>query len=78
MVSPEYPVSDPGGGSQSAPSLAFDGTNYLAAWGEGATVLSGRVDQFGNHLDGPGTQIGHGFSEAVAFDGANYLVAWHN
>ena len=78
VVSPEYPVSDPGGGSQSAPSLAFDGTNYLAAWEESATVLSGRVDQFGNHLDGPGTQIGDGFSDAVAFDGANYLVAWDN
>src|SRR6188472_3986001 len=34
VVSPEYAVSDPGGGSQSAPSLAFDGTNYLAAWEE--------------------------------------------
>jgi len=79
VISPEYPVSDPGGSSQSAPSVAFDGTNYLVSWTEGtspATVRGGRVDRFGQHLDGPGVSIAPGDAPSVAFDGTNYLVAW--
>ena len=59
--------------------MAFDAANYLVSWTEGtsiATVRSGRVDQFGDHLDGPGVPIADGDGPSVAFDGTNYLVAW--
>ena len=35
VVSPEYPVSDPAATFQGVPRVAFDGTNYFAAWGGG-------------------------------------------
>jgi hypothetical protein len=77
MVSPEYPVSDPAQVAQTAPSIAFDGTNYLAAWGEGSSLLGARIGQDGGHLDGLGFGIQTGGSPSVAFGGTNYLVAWN-
>ena len=74
VVSPEYAVSDDGG-SQYNPSMAFDGTNYLVTWTDSG-IRAARVDQFGNHLDGPGVPIATGGGPSVDFDGTNYLVAW--
>ena len=60
------------------PSIAFDGTNYLATWREGSSSLvSARIAQDGGHLDGLGIRIQTGTSPSVAFDGTNYLVAWN-
>ena len=75
VISPEYAVTDDGGGSQHDPTIAFDGTNYLVAW-SGSGVRAARVDQFGNHLDGPGVPIATGSGPSVDFDGTNYVVAW--
>ena len=75
VISPEYAVTDDGGGSQHDPTIGFDGTNYLVAWW-GSGVRAARVDQFGNHLDGPGVPIATGSGPSVDFDGTNYLVAW--
>ena len=78
VIGPEFSVSDPPSSAQVGPRLAFDGTNYLAAWREGSSaVLGGRVDQFGNHLDGSGVSVGAGVEQAVAFDGTNYFVVWN-
>ena len=77
VVSPEYPVSDPAATFQGFPSVAFDGTNYLAAWygndGTSPSLRGGRVSQFGAHLDGMGIGIAsnpHAVG-GVAFDGTN-------
>ena len=74
-ISPEYAVTDIDGAPQHDPTIAFDGTNYLVAWW-GSGVRAARVDQFGNHLDGPGVPISTGSGPSVDFDGTNYLVAW--
>src|SRR6266545_4682173 len=81
VVSPEYPVSDPATTFQSGPGIAFDGTNYLAAWydndGTSQSLRGGRVSQFGAHLDGMGVGIApNSYAPSVAFDGTNYLVVW--
>ena len=86
-------VLDPGGipistaavNDQVAPSVAFDGMNYLVVWrGWSASqyaISAARVSPAGVVL-GPGefpietmgvSQYG---APAVAFDGTNYLVAW--
>ena len=78
-ISPEFAVSDTPSAAQVGPSIAFDGANYLATWREGSSsVLGGRVDQFGAHLDGPGIPIGTGSSQRIAFDGTNYFVVWQS
>jgi hypothetical protein len=85
-------VLDPGGfaittgpSSDTAATLAFDGTNYLVVWmsltGNGTnTVIRGsRVSPTGTVLDGAGFQIATGAPAElpdVAFDGTNYLVVW--
>ena len=76
-ISPEFAVSDTPSAQQLEPRVAFDGTNYLATWQEGSeALLGGRVDQFGDHLDGPGNSIASGTSRQLAFDGTNYFVVW--
>ena len=87
-ISPEFgldtPVTDPGGGSQTAPAVASNGTDYLAVWaddrGGDVDVYGARVSQSGAVLDSLGIPIGVAINAqqapAVAFDGTNYLVVW--
>src|SRR5215210_1501564 len=79
------PISTPATNDRVAPSVAFDGTNYLVVWrGWSASqyaISAARVSPAGVVL-GPGefpietmgvSQYG---APTVAFDGTNYLVAW--
>ena len=84
IVSPELPLTATGSSRQFQPSLAFDGTNYLAAWSEyrapGDQVYAGRLSALGEPLDGSGFVVGgHGnllLAPVVVSGGENYLVAW--
>jgi hypothetical protein len=69
------------------PSVAFDGTNYLAVWqdernGGRIDVYGARVNQAGVVLDSNGIVISTHATwfvyPSVVFDGTNYLVAWEN
>ncbi|MBI4953407.1 MAG: hypothetical protein HY908_15360, partial [Myxococcales bacterium] len=87
-------VLDPSGiaisvaaGRQEAPSVAFDGSQWLVAWSDfrgGATadVYAARVSAAGAVLDPGGlpvsTATNHQQLPAVAFDGANWVVAWED
>ncbi|WP_044190650.1 Ig-like domain-containing protein [Hyalangium minutum] len=87
-ISPEFgldtPVTDPGGGSQTAPAVASNGTDFLAVWaddrGGDVDVYGARVSQSGAVLDPLGIPIAVALNAqqapAVAFDGTNYLVVW--
>jgi hypothetical protein len=86
VVTPEYPASNPvvgaARGEQHEPALAFDGTNYLVAWRDHRSGISGiygtRASPTGRVLDPSGIAIStqSGDIPAVAFDGTNYLVVW--
>ena len=88
VISPEFgldtPVTDPGGGSQTTPAVASNGTDYLAVWaddrGGDVDIYGARVSQAGAVLDALGLPIGVAVnaqqSPAVAFNGTNYLVVW--
>jgi MYXO-CTERM domain-containing protein len=72
------------------PSLAFDGTNYLAIWSDDildmgdvdtvVDVVGARVDTSAQRVDATDLVISQGPNEehepAVAFDGTNYLAVW--
>ncbi|HEX8705149.1 MAG TPA: Ig-like domain-containing protein, partial [Myxococcaceae bacterium] len=87
-VSPEFgldtPVTDPGGGTQTAPALASNGTDYLAVWADDRAgdvdIYGARVSAAGAVLDSTGIAIGAAINSqqapAVAFDGTNYFVVW--
>ena len=90
-VSPYGVVLDPGGiaistasGAQIAPSVAFNGTNYLAVWQEtrGGTydIYGARISPSGVVLDTAGFVISAAprdqSSPLIAFDGTNDLVVW--
>jgi hypothetical protein len=91
-VSPAGAVLDPGGiavaaalGDHWYPTLAFDGSTYLAAWqvprsDTTAYVYGARVSTEGGVLDPDGIAIAAGewyqAWPAVAFDGTNHLVTW--
>ncbi len=73
-----------GPGSRSFASAAFDGTNYMVAWGNRTLlgVYVTRVTPDGVVLDPDGIVVSNSgrFSSDtshIAFDGTNYLVVWH-
>ena len=91
-ISPSGSVLDPSGipistesAGQLAPATAFDGTNYLVAWGDfrsGSTadIYAARVSPNGTVLDVSGipisTAAGDQNDPSIAFDGTNYFVVW--
>jgi hypothetical protein len=82
-VSPAGEVLDPGGiivaENGGAPSLAFDGEQYLVAWSNGG-IYRARVQPDGTVLD-PGGVLTYPLTidttrVGVSFDGANHLLSW--
>ncbi len=86
-------VIDPGGiaistapNTQMAPTLSFDGTNWLVAWqdlrGGNWDVYAARVSAAGVRLDpaGIGVSAGIGMQRApsVGFDGTNHVVVYQD
>jgi len=72
---------------QCNPAVAFDGTNYLIAWGHENEIIrdiyAARVSPIGIVLDPPivlesGWQSPRNVNPTVAFDGTNYLVVFMN
>jgi hypothetical protein len=69
---------------QFLPAVAFDGENFLVAWGDERTgssdVVGTRIAPDGTVLDTSGvaisSAIGGQSSPALAFDGENYLAVW--
>jgi hypothetical protein len=93
-VSPSGSVLDPFGRAitsdtylQACPSVAFDGTNYLAVWEEWrkfpeSDIYGCRVSKSLVPLDPLGIAIsiapGDQLSPSIAFDGTNCLVVWED
>ena len=91
-VTPEGTVLDSAGVpvstgvyDQSAPSVAFDGTSYLAVWEDGRTggpfdIYGTRVTSSGTVLDSSAIPIstaeGLQWQPAIGFDGQAFLVVW--
>lgn len=71
-------------GVQYAPSIGFDGTNFLITWTDGRDSLEqiygARVSTSGVVLDPGGFQVfrenDEQISSDIAYDGTNYLVVW--
>jgi hypothetical protein len=84
-ITPGGQMLDPGGfaiaaGTVDAPDLAFDGTNFMAVWQTGSTVVAARIGPSGTVLDptprvlsAPGNEIGR---PRIAFNGSDHLVTW--
>lgn len=96
-VSPAGIVLDPSGipistatSHQWSPSLGFDGTNFLVAWGDArstgeeayADIYGARVSKTGIVLDPSGFAIslasGMQQRTAIAFDGTNFMLVWQD
>ncbi len=93
-VTPQGTVLDPTGfavsadtGSQSSPTVAFDGTNSLVTWTDcrsdpAGDIYAARVTPQGTVLDPSGIVVSAAAntqeSPFVAFDGASFLVAWYD
>jgi PKD repeat protein len=74
-------------GNQLAAALAFDGTNYLAAWqdhrsGTAGDIYAARISPAGAVLDSTGipvsTQSAAQTNPTIAFNGSAYLIAWED
>jgi len=79
LVGPRISLGRTGG----APSVAFDGTNYLLIWGD--EIHNNHI--YGQFISKSGTLIGPPFPigqsghpslgvNAILFDGTNYFVVW--
>jgi hypothetical protein len=95
-VNQEGIVLDPDGipvstafGIQSAPAIAFDGSNYFVVWEDNRNVDSTGYDIYGTRIDQSGTVLDpEGISiciesyrqcfPSISFDGTNYLVVWED
>lgn len=75
------------GTSSQAPSVAFDGTNYLVVWADQRVsrdedIFATRVSQAGAILDANGIAIavaaGRQLHPTVTFAGGQYVVAWED
>jgi len=92
-VTPQGTVLEPQGipislaaGSQYPPAVAFDGANFLAAWGDyrGETwdIYGARVTPQGTVPDPQGFVISQAAynqeSPTIGFDGANFLAVWED
>lgn len=81
----EFPISQ-AVGEQNFPSVAFDGTNFLAVWNDNRNwpeledIYGARVAADGTVLDPSGipisTAAGPQVSPAIAFGGGHFLVVW--
>jgi hypothetical protein len=74
-------------GIQDAPSVAFDGANYLVVWGDErssieADIYCARINPSGVILDTTGmpisTATGIQSQPFVAYDGTDYIVVWQD
>jgi hypothetical protein len=91
-VSQAAVVLDPAGipistasGSQNAPTVAFNGVNYLVAWQDSRNggildIYGARVNTSGIVLDASGVAISSAADDqvkpSVASDGINFLITW--
>ncbi|WP_236605710.1 hypothetical protein [Sandaracinus amylolyticus] len=91
-ISPELgldnPVTGPAASSQSVPSVASNGTDYLVVWhdsrGGGTTdIYASRVSAAGTVLDASGVAVSAAANAqeehpSVASNGTDYLVVWED
>ncbi len=92
-ITPGGTVLDPSGflvsysgATQSDPSLAFDGTNYLIAWEDSRNgsmdIYAARVTSSGTVLDpggiGVSTDGSSQYSPAVVFNGDDHVIIWQD
>ena len=93
IISPEFgmdkAVTSPSWASQTHPSVAHDGTNYLVAWHDARDTSSSQTDIYGARVDAAGKLLdptGFVISSAVnnqhyvhlAYGSGTYLVAWRD
>jgi hypothetical protein len=72
--------------SQTFPSIAFDGTNYLAVWSDRRSgeydIYCARINPSGVVLDTSGLCISDAVNDqlrpSVAFDGVNFFIVWED
>jgi len=72
------------GRTGSAPSVAFDGANYLMIWADDNPHIDGYDVQYGQLISKTGVLVGSPFSigqsyhdaGGIIFDGINYFVVW--
>ncbi len=83
VLDPEGIAISTAGGSEWAPTVASDGTNYFVTWGDarsGYNVYGARVTGGGVVLDTEGIPIStapdNQYWPGVTWDGLNYFVAW--
>ncbi len=85
-LGPELRLNEPtysfAEGNQSAPRIAFGGSEYLAVWNDHSSGLrsgvgAARVSPSGSVLDTPSLAFGRGgVASAVTYDGQRFVVVW--